>query len=326
MNMTPESNSSQRTPASPCVFIVGYGRSGTTLFRRMLAAHPNIFIPPENDIFQRIPAMTGSVVKTQAVLDKTFAALPPYYDDIYDMERLKAAVSKRLPLPLPELFVMFFDHARIGLEKSEAVWGHKMPSEWPFIPTWKRWFPNSRFIHMVRNPLSATASMVKHQLQRYPTTPLVAGWQWRKMHRAIAHHGAQVGPQRYLQVRYEDLVQAPHDNLTRVCRFLEVSDAHVDKMVNYTTDTTTSRFVDEGVHMKRSEQPLKQDRVGHSDYSDSQKAVIQYLCQKELAHLEQTTEPAALSLVQKAYLSTAAKGLDVAWGGLRLSRVLRGQL
>jgi hypothetical protein len=148
-------------------------------------------------------------VKTEADLEKIFDGLPPYYDDIYDMVRLKAAASRRLPLPLPELFVLFFDHARIGFEKADAIWGHKMPSEWPFIPTWQRWFPASKFIHMVRNPLSATASMTKHQLQRYPTTPLIAGWQCRKMHHAITQHGKRVGPDRYLQVRYEDLVRDP---------------------------------------------------------------------------------------------------------------------
>ena len=33
--------------SNPCVFIVGCPRSGTTLLRRMVSAHPQIVITPE---------------------------------------------------------------------------------------------------------------------------------------------------------------------------------------------------------------------------------------------------------------------------------------
>ena len=46
-------------PGDPCLFVLGYGRSGTTLFRRMLSAHPQVFVTPENDIFQRLPPHRG---------------------------------------------------------------------------------------------------------------------------------------------------------------------------------------------------------------------------------------------------------------------------
>jgi hypothetical protein len=97
-------------------------------------------------------------------------------------------------------------------------------------------------------------------------------------------------------------------------------------MLNYTADEATSQFVDKGVHMARSDQPLMQDRVGHSGYTDGQKAVIEYLCRQELDDLGHAPHLGPMPLLQQAYLSAAATGIDLAWAGLRLSRKLRGQL
>lgn len=44
---TPEVFTLRRASFSPAPFIVGVGRSGTTLLRLMLDAHPEMCIPPE---------------------------------------------------------------------------------------------------------------------------------------------------------------------------------------------------------------------------------------------------------------------------------------
>ena len=317
-----------RTPADPCFFILGYGRSGTTLFRRMLSAHPGLFVAPENDVFQRVPPLMRSGISAEEDLRELVASLPAYYERIYDLQRFRAEAAARLPLTTPELIVLLQGTSLIGRDRPNAQWGHKSPSEWPYITTWRQWFPNARFLHLVRHPHDATASMVQYQLQRYRTTPLVAIWQWRKAFRSIRRHGAQLGPHRYQLLRYEDLVSDPASILSAACRLLGVSTDFVADMVDFTSHPSATH-IDEGVHMAKSETPLAQDRVGRStnDYSPRQAAMLDHVCRNELRELGyQPRSGRPASQGQRIGYDAACASLDVAWAGLRATRRARGQL
>lgn len=317
-----------RTPADPCFFVLGYGRSGTTLFRRMLSAHPKLFVTPENDVFQRLPPVIGKGVSDATALARAIAAFPPYYGRIYDVERFRAEAKMRLPMTPPEFFVTLIGTARIAEGKQDPLWGHKMPSEWPYIGTWRRWFPNARYLHLVRHPHDSTASMVEYQLQRYPTTPLVGIWQWRRAFRTIRRHGAELGPERYLMLRYEELVARPEEVLGAACRFLGVSEDAVPAMIDYKSDPSAA-YGDEGVHMARTDTALTSERIGRAsgDYSDAEAAMLDHACRRELAELgyaPRAKQPAGPG--RRAVLEAACAGLDLAWDALRVSRRARGQL
>jgi hypothetical protein len=315
--------------AAPCFFVLGYGRSGTTLFRRMLSAHPQLFVPPENDAFQRLPPVIGTGVKEAAALDRAIAAFPPFYDRVYDVARFRALAAARLPLDPAGFFATLLGTARIGEGKGAgAIWGHKMPSEWPYVGTWRRWYPGARFIHMVRHPHDATASMVEYQLQRYPTTPLIGIWQWRKAFRAIAAHGADLGPGRYLRLCYEDLVADPMPVLAAACRFLGVDAAEVPAMIAYKDDASAAH-TDRGQHMKRTSQELTADRIGRAggDYTPGQTAMLDHVCREEMATLGYTPRGEySLGPARAAAVDAACAGLDAAWAALRASRRARRQL
>lgn len=315
---------------APCVFVLGYGRSGTTLLRRMMSAHPLLFIPPENDAFQRLPPLIGKAIADDATLARVVAACPPYFRKIYDLDRFRSELRAALPMTAPDVFATLMRTARIGQDKGDdAIWGHKMPSEWPYVGTWLRWFPNARFVHIVRCPHDAVASMVEHQLQRYTTTPLVGIWQWRRAHRAIRAHGTALGPDRYMMLRYEDLVTDPAPVLERICRFLNLPADHVEAMIDYTSDASAAH-VDGGGHMQRTDAALTSERIGRSgqrDYSDSQTALIDHVCRLELADLGYAPRAARpLSVSARAASRIACAALDPAWAMLRAGRRMRGQL
>ena len=312
----------------PCFFLLGYGRSGTTLFRRMLSAHPELFVPPENDVFQWVPPRVRTTIRTEPQLRRLVAEMPGYYSRIYDLDQFVDRAVQVLPLTTADLIAVLQGCALIAGGKPQAVWGHKAPSEWPFVQTWRRWFPQSRFIHVVRHPQDSTASMVQYQLQRYPTTPLVALWQWRRAFRSIQQHGAALGPSRFHTVRYEDLVSEPDRVLGETCRFLEVDVRAVPRMIDFLSDPSAAH-VDEGEHMERTNTGLTQERIGRAggDYSDGQMAMADYLCGRELAMMgyEQRASM-ALSRSRALKLEAEVRLLDAAWAGLRASRRARGQL
>lgn len=312
----------------PCFFILGYGRSGTTLLRRMIAAHPALFVPPEADIFQRLPPAMGAQVGSAEELDKLIALCPPYYGNIYDLEGFAQAAKAALPLDRAEFFALMSRHAKIAEGKPDAVWGHKMPSEWPYVRTWRDWYPNARFLHMMRHPQDAIASMVQYQLQRYPTTALVGAWQWRKAYEAIRRDAGGLGADRYLLVRYEDLVTAPEDPLRATCALLGVDAAQVPAMIDYKSDASAAH-VDGGEHMQQTHGALTAARVGRSReiFSDAQMAVIDYILRDAMAELGyEPRAEASLPAWKKLWIRTACAGLDLAWAGVRALRRARGQL
>lgn len=316
------------TRTDPCFFILGYGRSGTTLFRRMLSAHPNLFVAPENDAFQRLPQLLRTGLADATDVQRMVEAFPPYYQRIYDIGAFADAAAARVPLSRPDTMALLQGSSRIGQGKADAQWGHKAPSEWPYLGTWREWFPHARFLHLVRHPHDSTASMNEYQLQRYRTTPLVSIWQWRKAFRGIRSHGAELGPERYKLLRYEDLVNEPASTLEEVCRFLGVPTDHVPTMVDFTSDPTAVHL-DEGVHMERAETAVTQERIGRaaSDYSSTQAAMLDYVCRRELETLGYAVRSDATATpFQRVRIDATCRSLDLAWSGVRATRRIRGQL
>lgn len=317
-----------RTPADPCFFVLGYGRSGTTLFRRMLSAHPSLFVAPENDIFQRLPLQAAQGIRDAEQLQEVVSAFPAYYHRIYDLDRFVADAADQFPFTLAEAISILQGVSRIGIDRPNAQWGHKAPSEWPFIGTWREWYPHARYVHIVRHPHDATASMVEYQLQRYRTTALVGIWQWRKAFRAIRRHGAELGPERYLMIQYEDLVADPRAVLTEVCRFLGVSTDEIPRMVDFTSDPSAAH-VDEGVHMARAETAVTAERIGRAvgDHSTREAAMLDYVCRNELRELGYDPRaPRPAGAAQRAAYGASCRALDAAWAGVRATRRARGQL
>jgi hypothetical protein len=316
---------SSQSPA-PCFFVVGYGRSGTTLLRRMLSAHPRLFVPPENDLFQRIPAKTRRGVRTPAELAELIADFPVWYSRVYDLERFAAQARAGLPMNTPGICELLIRSARIAEGKTDPVWGHKMPSEWVYIPTWRQWFPQAKYVHVVRDPHDAVASMVEHQLQRYPTAPLVGAWQWSRAFRAIRAHGRELGPGAYHLLRYEDLVVDPVATLAALCGFLDVSSEAVPAMIDYRSDPSSS-YVDEGGHMVRTDSPLTTRRIGSRQQTQRHASMIDHVCRdamEEMGYESRSATQAAPG--RRAAYDASCVALDGAWAGLRASRRLRGQL
>jgi len=210
----------------PVFFIVGRGRSGSTLLRTILDAHPVITIPPESRFVQYLYYLFGTIrtwtpdlaLNTLDFAEKGFE--PPQINrELFSRliceeksELSFSSVCKALYLSTPSEF----NKERI------ACIGDKNPRYSFFIPVLLKIFPEARFIHLVRDPRDNLLAVkrVHKAIGEIGMTPVVLS-RWKYYNRVIENHKAQLSG-RFLTMRFEDLIADPEKEIRRTCEFLKL--------------------------------------------------------------------------------------------------------
>lgn len=201
--MTTASKSDAQRSKAP-IFVGGHHRSGTTLLRVMLNRHPHIACGPEGQLLDRT-----SFRDFHRFLETTWLPhLRAYSMDEQDIDRGVAAF-------IDEFF------SRYAAERGKRRWAEKTPKNVLHIAYLFRLFPEARFIHMVRDPRDVHCSVVE---KAHTTTPrwlgVTAEETARGWVRRVEIAGAWRGDERYLEIRYEDLVAVPREMMAHVLCFL----------------------------------------------------------------------------------------------------------
>ena len=198
------------------VFVVGAVRSGSTMFRLMLDAHPQLSNPGEFDFLIERVAGNGQLPDVRQYrrwlsTNRTFQGTG-----------LKVDPS----LNYVELIQSFIDQLR----RDGRVLTMNMHLHFDRLPVL---FPAARYIHLVRDPRDVARSSIG------------MGWAgnlyrgvdiWATAERCWDRLAATLTPDRYLEVRYETLLQNVSGELARVCGFLGVD--YSAKMLTYPSQST----------------------------------------------------------------------------------------
>lgn len=201
----------------PFPVLVGVPRSGTTLLRLMLDAHPQLAIPPETGFLMDD---FGSAVGPEA-LAKYICQFPPAAPAWPDYG-LDAAVFAHCSAQLNpaadvgEVLRLFYQlyADRFGKPRS----GDKPPGYLGFMPQVAKALPEAHFIHIIRDGRDVALSWRKTWFAPSQNIPhLVAEWARRINQARHAARGLQ-----YLEVRYDQLLLNTSDCLMRICQFIEL--------------------------------------------------------------------------------------------------------
>ncbi len=198
------------------IFIAGALRSGTTLLRLMLDAHPNLKNPGEFDFFFD---MIGE--------DDSF----PGYDDYTSfLSTNRVFQSKNLNVDGAsdfEQLIQSFVNQLSDDNKLLTLNVHRHIDKIPLL------FPESKIVHMIRDPRDVARSSigmgwvghvyygVDHWLDTEQS--------WKKLCEKAPN--VQV-----MELRYEDLIQNTQDTLTRLCEFIGTE--YTDNLLNYHQNST----------------------------------------------------------------------------------------
>ena len=180
------------------IFVVGTMRSGSTLFRLILDAHPHIAISEETGFMGGLAA--AKQIPNWARGRNWFERLG-YTEQEFD-DRLREFYSG-----------MFQRHAR---SQGKSRWGEKTPFHSRHIAQMAAVFPDAVFVAIVRHPGAVVTSLVEKF--HYDTADAVTYWD--STNKEILRRGLELADDRFALLRYEDLVEHPEETLRELVGFL----------------------------------------------------------------------------------------------------------
>ena len=212
------------TGREPAVFVVGMNRSGTTLLRMMLDAHPQLTIPPETHF---VPDLIKATRTDGATAEDALEAMKSArewgdfgFSDDQMLERLRA-----LPKIKPGPAVRTFYEAYME-QQGKPRWGEKTPTYVQKMKLIQRALPEARFVHVIRDGRDVALSVLDRTVRDLTAADVARRWK-RKITKA-----REDSPEleHYIEVRYEDLILDTEPVLRRVCEFIELpwDDAMLD--------------------------------------------------------------------------------------------------
>ena len=255
------------------IFIVGAGRSGTTLLRLMLHNHSQIAIPPESQILME------------------FYKIIPLFNDLKDPENCEKFIN------------LFLTHPRIkawGLHKSDILnlkekigfrdiistiyqsfankeaksrWGEKTPKYIHQVGQLIKIFPNCKIIHLIRDGRDVIASQLKsfHRYHFY-----TSALNWNKI--MTINEKLQSDPDHFMNVHYENLIQNPKDTLKNICQF--INESFEEKMLDFHSSSAASKTTEDEKHHHHVTQPISASYIGKykNDLATHQTKLIESVC------------------------------------------------
>jgi hypothetical protein len=201
-------------------FIVGSGRSGTTLLRLMLTAHSRIHIPPETwfitDLARELPlaAPLSPVEVTRAAEIITSGYRWP--DMQIPVEDFRLWASSLTEPKLAEVLNLVYHH-QLKIHGKQRF-GDKTPPYIHIIPEISTIYPGAKFIHLIRDGRDVAISYIElHYEERY----YERNFDWTRAMRRRRDYLDSAFAAQILEVWYEDLVARPELTLRKLCDFIE---------------------------------------------------------------------------------------------------------
>jgi hypothetical protein len=203
-------------PGPPAPFVVGATRSGTTLLRLMLDAHPDVAIPSETHFIHKLVKTCERWRVTPDMLADVIIEHKRWGDFHLDADELRARFRALDPLTMSDTLRAFY--GMYAEKHGKPRWGDKTPGYLRYMRRIEWILPEARFIHLVRDGRDVALSVLP--MNWGPNSIPEAAELWVERVSIAREQGALV--EHYTEVKYEDLVTEPESTLRRVSEFLDL--------------------------------------------------------------------------------------------------------
>ncbi|MCP8686260.1 sulfotransferase family protein [Marinobacterium sedimentorum] len=243
------------------VFVIGFPRSGTTLARAVVGAHPEIGMVNEPELIYALfrdgslkphfdPSEIESLLSRMDVVGLCgahLAGLPAETAQNLSQQQgtleLQALYESLLPKP------------------DTPVWGEKSLNNNFFVAQLLELYPDAVFVSVVRDPRAVLLSLaIKRGLAEetdedlkilHPVELLkmleIESYKWQLWNRIALQNERQVKTGKWLSLRYEDLVADPESGMKKLCAMLGL--AFDEQMLS---------------HRQRAQDPVLKTRSGYA--------------------------------------------------------------
>ena len=234
-------------------FVVGVGRSGTTLLQAMLNAHPELAMPFESHFIvpfgeRREEYEQPGGFDTERFISDLTTEWSVRRWEIPDAT-LRNALTGVRPRDLADAIRRVF--ALYAVIHGKSLYGDKTPDYMLSMPFLARLFPEARFVHVIRDGRDVALALRDVDWMRQNEVVDCALY-WALRVETARRAGRWLGPHRYSEVRYEELVYRPAATLRRVCDFLNLR--YVEAMLDHRVSA---------VELVRTEPNLNEFRTLH---------------------------------------------------------------
>ncbi len=207
------------SPGSP-IFIVSSPRSGSTLLRLILDAHPRLAVPPPAWLFDLVyPYMYSygdlGVRENLRALAEDVLATPtvskwPIRPDVEELVEQCAEAS------FAGIFAALCErYARCA---NKTRWGEKTPRNAYWIDEIVALFPGAQIIHILRDGRDVAVDIAESVL--VPHTVYGGARLWQHYVSAVRDAATRLDTTQFLEIRYEAVCASPEAELRRLCEFL----------------------------------------------------------------------------------------------------------
>jgi hypothetical protein len=205
------------------IFIFGIGRTGTTLLARMLDRHPDVSIYLESSFLNVVPAGAAEATLDDAAARRLLDRMP----DPADQGVSRDAILRRFATTDQSVRALFDTSLRLRMEAhGKRIFGEKTPSHFAKVDVLRAWYPDARFVYLLRDPRDAYASFTHsrdHATVAWMDRTLLGRclyWNYYRHAVAAAKRGF---PARVHEVEFAALVRDPDGTLRDLCSFLHLA-------------------------------------------------------------------------------------------------------
>lgn len=220
------------------VFIVGMGRSGTTMLRLMLNRSPDLAVLSETWFATRVwerrwgfpqidpvEPFRGRLLSSFVTLlaSPERADFPLAWDEYTERVLSGPASLNRFLSVLGDMW---------AARDSKPRWGEKTPVHVFHMRLLHAMYPLASFVHIVRDPRDVIASQLSAGFN-VTDDPVALALEWGRTIKA-ADDDAEWARDRLIQIRYEDLIDRPDVVLADLCARLDI--AYTPQMIEFHRD------------------------------------------------------------------------------------------
>lgn len=236
-------------------FIIGSGRCGSTLLRVILERNDQVVIVPE--------ISTALPKACELHLNSTGKTSNSLFEDFYNLytkqkswdsmnlsrEQIVDRFNFRTSTPYSEFLVSLYLAYQYQKKPDAKLIGDKNPYLTFYLPVVVTTFPKAKFIHLVRDGRDVAFSWSRNET--LGVNLIDAAKRWNMALRQVERFKFLMR-NRFLEIKYEDLILNSESTLRRICEFLKIPYSHtmLDERIN-----NSSQEVGQGHHKHAVKKP-----------------------------------------------------------------------